>query len=181
MSRSSATSITPKSFLFAPTHRLLTMAPTTNQHSRPRKINGYRCRACRGAHARRKCQRFLRLWGGSALSSSTNTPQTALLGQILPQCHVTTPSTAFKSPNSSSRERHRRCRYAQRYRCRCPRPVVLVDPCCPVNRIHASLANARNRSITSVGDERVCTTNIAMLASLFDVDETVEKLSSISL
>ncbi|XP_070141655.1 uncharacterized protein [Drosophila kikkawai] len=37
---------------------------------------------------------------------------------------------------------------------------ALVDPCCPVSRIHISLVKALNLAITGIGDQRVCTTGL---------------------
>ncbi|XP_043862590.1 uncharacterized protein LOC122756558 [Drosophila santomea] len=37
---------------------------------------------------------------------------------------------------------------------------VLVDPSCPVSRIHVSLVKALNLTVTGVGNERLCTTEI---------------------
>ncbi|XP_070142996.1 uncharacterized protein nAChRalpha4 isoform X5 [Drosophila kikkawai] len=42
---------------------------------------------------------------------------------------------------------------------------ALVDPCCPVSRIHISLVKALNLAITGIGDQRVCTTEMRSKAS----------------
>ncbi|XP_039501095.1 uncharacterized protein LOC120457664 [Drosophila santomea] len=57
---------------------------------------------------------------------------------------------------------------------------VLVDPCCPVSRIHVSLVKALNLAVTGVGNERLCTTEIRSKTSrmskqlLMRVDEQMQ-------
>ncbi|XP_043862640.1 uncharacterized protein LOC122756616 [Drosophila santomea] len=57
---------------------------------------------------------------------------------------------------------------------------VVVDPCCPVSRIHVSLVKALNLAVTGVGNERLCTTEIRSKTSrmskqlLMVVDEQMQ-------
>lgn len=53
-------SYTNNTFLSFKTVKLFKMAPQTSPPT-PAGIDSYRCRVCRGVHALRKCQRFLRL------------------------------------------------------------------------------------------------------------------------
>ncbi|XP_070075277.1 uncharacterized protein [Drosophila takahashii] len=208
------------------------MAPTTIQHARPRTTNGYRCRVCRGVHALRKCQRFLRLPAVKRLRAvlinqyCANCLAHEHSGQSCrskAKCHVcsgnhhtllhfqesTTPRSSRPQGRQQSRpqgQQQQRAASTTSVRSSSPKVVsptrspatgpscaailqrtsvsilptasilvgseekrfdvrALVDPCWPVSRIHASLAKALNLSVTRVGDERVCTTEIRSKSS----------------
>ncbi|XP_044315310.1 uncharacterized protein LOC123037690 [Drosophila rhopaloa] len=201
------------------------MAPTTIQHARPRATNGYRCRVCRGVHALRKCQRFLRLPAVKRLRAvlinqyCANCLAHEHSGQSCrsnAKCHVCSgnhhtllhfqESTSPRSSRPQDRRQQTRASSTTSLRSSSPKetsptrsPVTgpscaailqrtsvsilptasilvgseekrfdvraLVDPCCPVSRIHVSLTKALNLSVTRVGDERVCTTEIRSKSS----------------